>query len=162
MQKTQQLLEEPKVATNNSSPNTSHDNSNEDNSNYNEQISTAWSSLATGAVNIWKKATDVTTDIISVINQPEEEDFRFPRPLEIAQESSPSVENNSKNTPSSTMSSWDSLSDIASGEDRKTSVGNVARSSPTDDNKNGNSAKKTTKAQAKESTGEDFFASFGI
>ncbi len=144
-------------------------NSNGEDIDYNAQLSTAWSNLATGAVSIWKKATDATADIINVINQPEEEeDFRFPRPHEITQESTTITEGSSrKNTSSSTMSSWDSLSEFAQTDDQnvsKSSVGNGTLTSPmqTDEHKLGNSGKKTGKVQAKESTGEDFFASFGI
>lgn len=144
-------------------------NSNGEDIDYNAQLSTAWSNLATGAVSIWKKATDVTADIINVINQPEEEeDFRFPRPHEITQESILSSEGSSrKNTSSSTMSSWDSLPDLASSADRnvtKSSIGNATRNSPmqADEHQLRHSGKKIGNAQAKESTGEDFFASFGV
>eukprot|EP01032_Pedospumella_encystans_P023058 gene23058-26113_t len=71
---TQQLIQE------NSSKNNSN-SSNNNGSSSNQQAADPWAAITTGAVGFWKQATEVTSDIVSIITKPEEaeDDFRFPR-----------------------------------------------------------------------------------
>jgi hypothetical protein len=94
-----------------------------------EGYASTWSSLTSGAASLWQKATEATTDIITSIKEPGEEDFKFPRPAEYNSSSLPpkpsssngrnyndDSANSSKDISllksTSFLISWDSLSDM--------------------------------------------------
>jgi len=82
---TQQLVQEATASNNNSnassSSNSQHGGGSSSTRNGGQEAADPWAAITTGAVGLWKQATEVTSDLVNIITKPEEEeDARFPRP----------------------------------------------------------------------------------
>lgn len=167
--KTSQLLDTTNNPTTNTTNNPNNSSSSEDNGDLNEQLVSAWSSLTIGAATIWKQAiTQIQLD-----DPAQEEDYRFPRPPgatttsnNTSNKSSTNGNNGIGSAPVSVSShaSWDSLSDVLPINNNNNNSNTNSSASPirlTSHTPANTSAKKDTNKD-KDSSEDDFFASFGV